>query len=191
MLAVPGVPIQKEIGNGLLVLLAKVRATLDLPVSRKTALFLFLGLVTLAYPILRQRSQMAASLGGGSPDQGLGVTELIKRVRDELAASEKDIQTHNEAALFEVKRFDLEISFVVTASSTVQGGFDYKVVTADSHSDTGSQRVQKLTLHFDAIGSKPISKRATVGNAPPGESDLIEIDAVPTKEKKPSKEKKP
>src|SRR5689334_11820013 len=61
------------------------------------------------------------------PDQGqgLGLTELIQRVKSEVEASTNKSIAEKKAPLFELKTVDLEASFVVKASKTKTGHITY------------------------------------------------------------------
>ncbi|KPK91870.1 MAG: hypothetical protein AMJ94_06240 [Deltaproteobacteria bacterium SM23_61] len=79
---------------------------------------------------------------------GLGVKELIQKVKSELIATEIERRSSNEAALFEIKDFDLEIKFTVNTSRTVSGKIDYKVVVVGGDKKLSSEEVQTIKLHM-------------------------------------------
>src|SRR5262245_31478110 len=75
-------------------------------------------------------------------EQPLDVRCLIESVKAELVAAEKAQRQRNEAALFELKTFDMEINYLVRNS----GGLKAEVVGVGTNLDSGSERVQKLHL---------------------------------------------
>jgi hypothetical protein len=85
-----------------------------------------------------------------STDKGLNVANLIEKVRDELAESERRRRTENKASLFDVKTFDLELNFVVRENNTAKGGVDFEVVTIGGELQRSAEEIQKITLHMEA-----------------------------------------
>jgi hypothetical protein len=83
--------------------------------------------------------------------EGLGVKELIERVKSELIASEMERRAANAAALFEIKDFDIEVKFMVSTVKTVSGKLDYKVVVVGGDSQLSSERVQTIKLHLVTV----------------------------------------
>ena len=59
----------------------------------------------------------------------LKIYELVRSVKSELENLNDTMLAKNEAALFAVKSFDLELNFVVTKSSDEKLGFESQVVT--------------------------------------------------------------
>ena len=80
----------------------------------------------------------------------LEIKDLVQEVRAELAAVEKDMREKGEIALFELDKFELELNFVVRASTKDTVGAKTELVTAESEIEKGSEKVQKLTLHWNA-----------------------------------------
>jgi hypothetical protein len=80
-------------------------------------------------------------------EEGLGVAELINRVKAELMLTEKD----GSAPMFKVKNFDLEINFIVKSRQKAQGGFEYKVITVGGETEASNEKVQKITLRMAAL----------------------------------------
>jgi hypothetical protein len=65
-------------------------------------------------------------------EEGLGIAELINKVKADLMTTEKD----GSAPMFKVKNFDLEINFVVKSRKKAQGGVEYKVVSVSGETET-------------------------------------------------------
>jgi K+ transporter len=80
----------------------------------------------------------------------LGVQELIEKVKSELIATEKKRVEANEAPLFMLQDFELEINFVVKENTTQKGDFDFKVITVGSAADYGSEKTQTIKLRMTA-----------------------------------------
>lgn len=108
-----------------------------------------------------------------SADQGLGIEALIHDVKAELAASERAEVEQGHRALFEIKKFDLELSFVAQRSSRGLGKVDYQVVTAENEARVAAEQVQKLTLHFDAIPKEDGSSRQSDSDSEPTDSQVL------------------
>jgi hypothetical protein len=120
-----------------------------------------LGIVVLMPYVLSR----VTTLDSPRRDEGLGIQELITGVKDELTKTEKARREKGEAPLFELQSFDLEISFVVRASTKQSGGANYQVLTVDSALETGSEKIQKLRLHMTAV--EPRAESAAASPGPP------------------------
>jgi len=111
------------------------------------------------------------------PPEGLGITDLIRKVKQELAAADEQARQNREAALFQMKDFDLELSFMVQARSVTHGKVNYELVAVDSETQTGSERVQKIRLHMTTVtpehhveaarAPSPDSRPRVIGPVPP------------------------
>ena len=136
-------------------------------------------LVALIPEILRHFQTRSTIQGIAGPEgrQVLGIKDLVQEVRAELAAVEAEMRNKNEKALFELTAFEMELNFVVKASSTVTGGVKTELVTAESEVQAGSEKVQKLTLHWKAAEPEKIDGRA-MGPSPTG---VIVTPAPPKK----------
>ena len=82
---------------------------------------------------------------------GLEIGSLIRKVKAELVKADMERVNNNESALFKLKDFQMEISFTVRSVNKGGAKMDYKFVTVEGSSETGNEKVQKLTLHWDAI----------------------------------------
>lgn len=87
-------------------------------------------------------------------DEGLGIRELIRTVKLELQETEQQGRANKEAALFELKDFDLEISFIVHSHSKGTAGVEYHFVAVGAETQVGLEKVQKIKLHMTAIPPK-------------------------------------
>ncbi len=84
-------------------------------------------------------------------DEGLGIRELIRTVKLELQETEEQGRTNKEAALFQLKDFDLEINFIVHSHSKGKAGVDYHFVAVGAETEVGLEEIQKIKLHMIAI----------------------------------------
>jgi hypothetical protein len=105
------------------------------------------------------------NLADTKPTDDLGINDLIDRVSVALSEREKKRIDENRDALFEVKKFDLEINFVVKKADTHRGGLELKVVTAGAEAQYSSETIQKIMLHMETI--KPEKKVIPLPEGPP------------------------
>ena len=136
--------------------------------------------VVLALPyVLTLLNPLESSRRPGSDGGGLGIKDLIRDVREELAESER-ARTKEEAAMFRVEEFDLEISFIVRADIKQAGKANYQVLTVDTEARTARENVQKLTLRMKA--EPPTKGVASASAGPVKDSVGAElIGPVPTR----------
>lgn len=135
-------------------------------------------------------SRLLRNLTGATPgmasqqSKGLGIEDLIRRVKSELADAEAKRIRNNEAALFELKEFELEIGFVVQERTTAGGKIDYQVVSVDTGTEVGNERVQRIRLRWTTGG--PVQQSARASPLPLRDSDdgsvVIHGSAPPAKE---------
>ena len=125
-------------------------------------------------------------------DPGLGLQELIQGVKQELQRADLNRAANDEAALFRLRSFDLEISFGVKAVDKSKGQLEYKVVTIGSEHEFSRETTQKVTIHLDAIGPQKFTEdHPSVG--PPSGGDVIKLPKiqVPAKAAKQTERGKP
>jgi hypothetical protein len=87
-------------------------------------------------------------------EHDLSLKTLIRAVSEELFASQTERLARNQPALFEVQDLTIEVSFVVTESEGVGGGFDLKVIKADAKTKYDRESVHKVTLQLRALGKE-------------------------------------
>jgi hypothetical protein len=85
-------------------------------------------------------------------NQDLSLKDLIQAVSEELRASRDERLADGLGPLFEIQDLTIEVSFVVTKSKGVRGGFDLKVISAGGDVKYDNQEVQKVTLKLRALG---------------------------------------
>ena len=115
-------------------------------------------------------------------EKGLEISNLIRQVKSELEDANDKMRQNGEAALFQVNSFDLEVTFVVQATTSSSGNTDFHFVAVDNRLETNSQRTQKMTIHMVVTPPENVRKSvhisgdrsgdATVyGNIPPTKGD--------------------
>lgn len=152
---------------------------LNKAVSLKVVFFLLL-LVAIV-PILSRRLWIDTRVP--SAQNGLEISELIRRVKKGLEAANAEANAKQEAALFKAKTFDLEVTFVVEASTSSEGKTEYHLVTVDNTLEAKSERTQKITIHMDVVQPERIVKPAATDQP---DKELRGVKVVGTK---PSKKK--
>jgi len=88
--------------------------------------------------------------------QPLGIQDLVREVKAELVGAEQEMRAKKEIALFQLQTFEMELKFVLRADSKTKGGVRTELITAESEIQNGSERVQKLTLHWNASDQVPL-----------------------------------
>lgn len=105
------------------------------------AVALFTGLILVSPRITDRLAQP------GSPEaEGLQLKTLIRQVKKELQEADQEALDNNEAALFELKEFDLDVN-ILASGKTIH---DAKVVTVGSNVEVGRERVQHIHLVWTA-----------------------------------------
>ena len=75
----------------------------------------------------------------------------------------------NEAALFEVKTFDLEINFVAKTTEKESGEIKTELIAISGGNENTVERLQKITLHLETVPPKNLE-------IPPDSDTNEEID---------------
>lgn len=116
------------------------------------------------------------------PQRTLGIKCLVESVKAELVAAENSYRQKNEAPLFELKDFEMEINYLVRNS----GGIKAEVIGVGTNLDSGSERVQKLRLTWTAIPNRqelipptlPIDGLHEKGDAAAAKLPPINLDSI-------------
>jgi hypothetical protein len=87
------------------------------------------------------------------PEDELSLKDLIRAVSNELIASRAERLAAGLPPLFEIHDLTIEVSFVVTESTSGGGGFDLKVIKADATAKYDKESVHKVTLTLKALSS--------------------------------------
>jgi Trypsin-co-occurring domain 2 len=86
----------------------------------------------------------------GQPNS-LFIKDLIRRVHDELYESRSEREASGQDPIFEVSALTLEVNFVVVEKKGLQGGLDFRVITAGAGKNYEQQQIQKITLSLTAL----------------------------------------
>jgi hypothetical protein len=130
-------------------------------------------LVPLAYLLWNHIGRLdSAPRASDNVSDTLGVADLVRHVKSELQRAA--IQGKNEAPLFKLKDFELEVSFVAEVKSN--GGVQFNVVTAGT--DVRTERTQKLTIKMDAFQPQRANSRPSPGQ-PHMQKTEVEIIGPP------------
>jgi hypothetical protein len=110
----------------------------------------------------------------------LGVEKLVRQIQIEIAKSEEDRKAEGIAPMFELKSFELEISFVARNTSTATGKAQFEIVTVDNQFQTGSEQTHRLKLVMDVISPEGTAEQST--SQPPEQGQILSpIPPVKTK----------
>ena len=81
---------------------------------------------------------------------GLGVDTLVGCLQQELQRVEAELVTQGRSPLFKLKEATVDLSFVVTNSTTKDEKVEFKVLTFGSSAQQSRQDVQRLTVTWTA-----------------------------------------
>jgi hypothetical protein len=81
----------------------------------------------------------------------LKIYPLVREVKEQLTKLNQTMNDSNEAALFAVKNFDLELNFVIRKSTQNEVGFESDIVTIKKGNDINNEQVQKIFIHMEVI----------------------------------------
>ena len=108
--------------------------------------------------------------------RGLGIQTLVSQLRHELEQMEEDRLTHERGALFKVKDFDLELSFVIRKSQKDSAEIHPEVVTVGSEREFGRENTNKITLHMELVPPELVIIRPS--EKPITGSDIVQLPLV-------------
>lgn len=97
------------------------------------------------------------------------IHDIIEKVRTELKMADENRISKNEAALFEVKTFDLEINFVAKTTEKESGEIKTELIAISGGNENTVERLQKITLHLETVPPKNLE-------IPPDSDTNEEID---------------
>jgi hypothetical protein len=148
--------------------------------SSKLDILLITGVIILLLGLLYNHRR-TITISRKQP-AALGVQELIEKVKEELIKTEEKRISAQQAPLFELKDFELEINYVITASEKESGGFEIKAVTLNSETETTTEKTQKIILRMSAI--KPQIKEEKASPRPLDVNEDIIISQPPPPSKR-------
>jgi hypothetical protein len=96
--------------------------------------------------------------------EGLQLKTLIRQVKNELQEAGKEAVNKNEAALFELKDFDLDVNIVAKGTSNVNA----QIVTVGTNVEIARERLQHVHLHWvvDAKSRPVDARRGAITESP-------------------------
>jgi hypothetical protein len=150
-------------------------------ISRVIALlksFTLLVILALSVTTYFQVRQMQSTVLMPASEQKLEVGELIEKVHTELADAELELRKTGAPALFTVKSFDLEISFVAKA----EVGGKLKLVADEAAVKSAGEKAQKIVLHLEVKQPEKFSTPPSTGEKRIG-TDQIQEAQPPIKRK--------
>jgi Trypsin-co-occurring domain 2 len=111
------------------------------------------------------------------PDQELGLSDLVLRIREELENVDSERRARSEKALLALEGVDLELQFTLVRKRDGQAGVDLKVVSLEGSRALEASAVHKVSVRFSVdaearstglIGSRAHSSRHGAATAKPG-----------------------
>ena len=101
----------------------------------------------------------------------IGLSAFIDRIRSELEASERLRVTAGKGELFYVENVELELSFTVTESRELKGGFSLKIISADAGNGINAMTVHKAKIILK-VGDEALRRRVPGSRPYPGVQDV-------------------
>ena len=115
------------------------------------------------------------------PSNDQGVKKLIEEVKKELTEATDDMEKKHETALFRLKSFDLEVTFVAQTSTTNSAGATYELVTVNNQLASSSGRTQKLNLHMEVVPPEHKKDKLIAGPMQDGSAEIVTAGTTPPK----------
>lgn len=103
--------------------------------------------------------------------RSLFIKDFIRRVHKELLESQKEREKEGLESLFVVDDLTIEVNFIASETKDVEGGLDFKIVTAGGARQYQDQQVHKITLHLKTVESTRDTARMPVFELRPKETD--------------------
>jgi hypothetical protein len=91
-------------------------------------------------------------------EQQLNIDNLISKVREELTKTDVKLRAANEANMFQLDEFVLELNFVVKSGTTGNAGVKTELIAVGAGQEYTEEQVQKITLKM----SVPEAQRDTL-----------------------------
>jgi hypothetical protein len=95
----------------------------------------------------------------------ISIKDFIQAISEDLMESRTQRLASGLPPVFEVAALDIDLSVKATRSSKKNGGVDLKVLRGDLESITGSESVQKISLHLTATRMTADEKETEVFDA--------------------------
>ena len=79
-------------------------------------------------------------------EQQLNIDNLISKVREELASTDLKLRAANQANMFQLEEFVLELNFIVKSGTTANAGLKTELIAIGADQEYSKEQVQKITL---------------------------------------------
>ncbi len=86
-----------------------------------------------------------------SPEDGLSISSLIRKVHEELADSQRRREAEAGLPLFEVESLTIEAHFLVSSNLEGKGGVDLKIVSLGAAKGTKAEQIHKIILKLKVV----------------------------------------
>ena len=106
---------------------------------------LILGAIALLAAIFVYKHWLSPTKGPVQ-EQQLNIDNLIGKVREELARTDMKLREANEANMFQLDEFVLELNFVVKSGTTGNAGVKTELIAVGAGQEYSEEQVQKITL---------------------------------------------
>lgn len=143
---------------------------LQITVGQELLLLAFVAFAAVAW--INWRTPAPAAAAPIDKRTTLGLQELVQSLKGELEQMESKRLSQQQGALFRIKDFDLELSFVLKRSEKDSSKLEYEILTAEMERELGAEQTHKITLHMEVAP-------ATVVQTLPSAQPLSRDDAVP------------
>lgn len=91
---------------------------------------------------------------GDLTKEPLGIKDLVRSVKRELEEADLERLENDEAPLFKLDRFELEINFVVNNRSKTGASIAPQFIVVDKETEVSTQRIQKIRIQMQAVGKR-------------------------------------
>jgi hypothetical protein len=106
---------------------------------------LILGVIVLLSALLIYKHWFGGSTAQPVEPQ-LNIDNLISKVREELAATDLKLRQANQANMFQLDEFVLELNFVVRNGTNANAGVKTELIAVGAGEEYAKEQVQKITL---------------------------------------------
>ena len=158
--------------------LQSVRRFLRSRMARRALLWLWPPLASVAtllllVPLMDRQLDNRLHAAQKSDADGLELKSLVRQVKQQLQEADCEATANNEAALFELKDFELDLNFVAKGIS----GQKAEILAVGSNTEISRERLQHIHLRWTA------NSGAQTANVKPGKilaapTDVIDADAI-------------
>lgn len=115
--------------------------------------------------------------------QPLGVKALIRAVKKELYEADRERIEKDEAALFRVENFELEINFIVSNRTKGSAELGPQFIVVNKEMDIASERVQKIKLFITVNREQERKGKIATGPFPATDSKSEDLAVPPPKKR--------